>query len=98
MNTFAIHPSLSQWLFFCHNGILPIVLIKNHTDSETAFILKINPVIKRYGFDSMQTGKAIMSIIGSSHFAFMHDGEVRLYGDYKEICGIYYSNLRWLNI
>lgn len=92
------HPFKRDNVWFMHNGVLPIVPVKNHTDSETAFILKIYPVIKKYSFDSIQTDKAIMSIIGSSRFAFMHDGEVRLYGDYKEIGGIYYSNLRWMYI
>ena len=31
----------------------------------------------------------------SSKFAMMYKGKVKLYGDYKELDGVYYSNLRW---
>ena len=68
------------------------------TDSEIVFRYQIYPdVVQRYGYGTKQADWAIRQICGnSSRFAMMYQGEVRLYGDYKIVDGVYYSNLRWL--
>lgn len=81
--------------WFAHNGILDITPVGDKTDSETAFIKLFVPAIKRYGFDSEELSDKVFDIIGSSKFAFLHEGKVRLYGDFKKIDGVYYSNLHW---
>ena len=43
----------------------------------------------------MEAEKTINSVIGSSRFAFMHNGKVSLYGSYQKLNGVYYSNMRW---
>lgn len=81
--------------WFMHNGILDIEPIGDKTDSETAFIKLFVPAIKRYGFDSPELSDRVFDIIGGSKFVFMHDGKFRLYGDFKKIDGVFYSNLIW---
>lgn len=66
------------------------------TDSEIAFRTMVYPAIKKYGYGSQEVYRLINSFIGYSKFALMYRGEVRLYGDYTKINGVYYSNLRWL--
>ena len=90
------HPFSLGDIYFAHNGVLPIYPIGDMTDSETAFRAKIYPIIQRYGYGSSQADWTIRQICGFSRFAMMYKGEVRLYGDYKILDGIYYSNLRWL--
>lgn len=38
----------------------------------------------------------MIAAAGSSRFAMIYKGKVKLYGDYTKLNGIYYSNLRWL--
>lgn len=90
------HPFSLDGIYFAHNGILPICTVGDMTDSETAFIAKIYPAILKYGYGSSQADWAIRQLCGYSRFAMMYKGEVRLYGDYRILDGIYYSNLRWL--
>lgn len=90
------HPFRKDSVYFAHNGILNIRPIGDKTDSETAFRRFIYPSIVHYGYGSIQADQVIKQIIGYSKFALMCNGEVRLYGDYKILDGVYYSNLRWL--
>ena len=64
------------------------------TDSEIAFRMKIYPEIQRFGYGTKQADWAIKQICGYSRFAMMYQGEVRLFGDYKILNGIYYSNFK----
>ena len=90
------HPFNEGDVYFAHNGILPITPAAGKTDSETAFRRVVYPAIERYGYHSGEVGRVINSIIGLSKFALMYKGDVRLFGDYTAIDGVYYSNLRWL--
>ena len=90
------HPFSEDGVYFAHNGILPITPAAGRTDSETVFRRIVYPAIARYGYHSSDVDNIINSIIGWSKFALMHKGEVRLFGEYKTIGGIYYSNLRWI--
>lgn len=90
------HPFKANDVVFAHNGILDIMPIGDMTDSETAFLHIIYPAIQRYGLDSKQTEDAIYSIIGYTRFAIIQGDDVRLYGDYQQIDGVYYSNLRFM--
>jgi len=80
---------------FAHNGVLPIPSKNDMTDSEICFRTMLMPVINKYGLDSKQLDNAVWDVIGSSKFAFMKDGKIKSYGDFKRINGVYYSNLRW---
>ena len=86
------HPFEKNGVYFAHNGVLPIRPIEDKTDSETAFIRKLYPAIEKYGFYSPKVDKAVEEIIGWSKFAFMKDGEIRYFGDFKKSNGRLYSN------
>lgn len=89
------HPFKKGDIYFAHNGILDITPYKDKTDSETAFIKYVYPVAEKYGIDSDETAYAVSQIIGSSRFALMQGDKVRLFGDFIEIGGIYFSNVRF---
>lgn len=88
------HPFKHKDVYFAHNGILGIKPIKDKTDSETAFIKRFAPIIDNYGFHSPELTKAVNRIIGYSKFAFLRDTEVLTFGQFHEIEGCLYSNLR----
>jgi hypothetical protein len=90
------HPFVENGVYFAHNGVLNVYPVGDMTDSEIAFRTMVYPAIKKYGYGSQDVYRLINSIIGYSKFALMYRGEVRLYGDYTKINGVYYSNLRWL--
>lgn len=90
------HPFRQNGVYFAHNGILDIEPIKDMTDSETAFRTQIMPIIKHFGYDSRYLNFVVQEIIGSSRFAMMHKGKVKLFGSFQEMNGCYYSNLRFL--
>lgn len=79
--------------WFMHNGILSVTPFKGKTDSETAFRTLLAPVIKKYGLYSRELQAAANSIIGSSKFAFLQNGNIKLFGKFYEYKGCYYSNL-----
>ena len=90
------HPFAENGVYFAHNGVLNVYPVADMTDSEIAFKTMVYPAIKKYGYGSQEVYRLINSFIGYSKFALMYRGEVRLYGDYTKINGVYYSNLRWL--
>ena len=90
------HPFVENGVYFAHNGVLNVTPVADMTDSEIAFKWQVYPAIVKYGFGNSQADWYIRHVCGSSRFAIMYKGKVRLYGDYKELKGIYYSNLRWL--
>lgn len=90
------HPFNENGVYFAHNGILGIRPDGNMTDSETAFRTIIYPAIERYGYGAKEADRIIESIIGYSKFALMYKGDVKLYGEYANVDGVYYSNLRWI--
>lgn len=90
------HPFVENGVYFAHNGTLNVCPVGDMTDSEIAFRMKIYPEIQRFGYGTKQADWAIRQICGYSRFAMMYQGEVRLFGDYKILNGVYYSNLRWL--
>lgn len=92
------HPFNIGDVYFAHNGILNIKPKADMTDSETAFKQIIYPAITQYGLDSIEVNDVIAGLIGFSKFAIMQNNNVRLYGDYRKIKGIYYSNLRFIGL
>lgn len=90
------HPFVENDVYFAHNGVLNVYPVADMTDSEIAFRTMVYPAIKKYGYGTQEVYRLINSFIGYSKFALMYRGEVRLYGDYTKINGVYYSNLRWL--
>ena len=66
------------------------------TDSEIFFRSQVYPLVMKYGYESKMTESIMMANAGSSKFAMMYKGKVKLYGDYTKLNGVYYSNLRWL--
>ena len=82
---------------FAHNGILDIPTIGDKTDSETAFLTRFVPVLRKYGLDSKKLDMAVAEIIGASRFAFLSpEGEVRLFGRwYEGTDGCFYSHIPW---
>ena len=92
------HPFCENGVYFAHNGILNINPLGDMTDSETVFKTYIYPAIARYGYNSREVDCIIHSVIGCSRFALYYRGDVRLYGHYECLNGVYYSNIRWLCI
>lgn len=66
------------------------------TDSEIFFRNEVYPLVMKYGYESKVIESLISAAAGSSKFAMMYKGKVKLYGSYMKLNGIYYSNLRWL--
>jgi len=85
-------------VFFAHNGCLPYYPKNDITDSEYVFKTVFVPYIKRYGFGSKALAEAVQTIIGGSKFAFLHvpTGNVRMFGNFENYNGCYYSNFRWM--
>ncbi len=90
------HPFVENGVYFAHNGVLPIQSVNDMTDSEIFFRRKVYPLVMKYGYESKVTESMMMASAGSSKFAMMYKGKVKLYGDYTKLNGVYYSNLRWL--
>ena len=81
---------------FAHNGVLKIAAHNDMTDSET-FFKQLIGVINAYGYNSQEVEYHIEKSIDYSKFAFMNSNKIHLYGDFKKIDGIYYSNTTFLN-
>lgn len=90
------HPFVENGVYFAHNGVLPIQSVNDMTDSEIFFRSQVYPLVMKYGYESKVTESMMMAAAGSSKFAMMYKGKVKLYGDYTKLNGVYYSNLRWL--
>lgn len=90
------HPFKIDSICFAHNGVLSIPVKNDMTDSETAFKW-LYPTIKKYGLESKELDNKVKQIIGYSKFAFLCGDKIKLYGDFRQIDGVYYSNLRWRN-
>lgn len=90
------HPFVQGNTFFAHNGILSVTPIGDKTDSETAFIKYIYPAIARYGLHSQQVKRVVDRLIGFSKFAIIQGDDHALFGQFENIGGVYYSNLRFL--
>lgn len=90
------HPFVENGVYFAHNGVLPIQSVNDMTDSEIFFRSEVYPLVMKYGYESKIVESLISAAAGSSKFAMMYKGKVKLYGNYLKLNGIYYSNLRWL--
>ena len=83
--------------YFMHNGILSGITVRgDKTDSECAFRDLLLPYIKRYGLNSKKVADCANQIRGYSKFALLQGENVRLFGDFINAKGCYYSNLRFL--
>lgn len=90
------HPFKYDGVFFAHNGVLNVEAQDDRTDSETAFRNILIPIIESRGLLSKELTYAVNQIIGSSKFAFMHEGKILTFGRYTKHEGRYYSNTRHL--
>lgn len=79
-------------MWFAHNGVLDIESKNDMTDSEICFRERLIPAFNKYGFGTKQFDMVVERERETSRFAFMYNGEIRLYGNYTEINGVYYSN------
>ena len=91
------HPFKEGDIRFVHNGVLRIETRNDMTDSETFFKNDVMPVVKQCGFGSVGLRKFMLERAGYSKFALMKGSEISVYGDFQEIEGCHYSNLRFLN-
>ena len=89
------HPFNINDVYFAHNGILSVRPMRDKTDSETAFIRYLYPYIEQYGLHSPEVEKMVYNLIESSKFAFMQGDDVRLFGNFEQMDGCYFSNLRF---
>ena len=88
-----VHPFKIGDVAFAHNGILNIDNYKDLTDSETAFKYLLTPAIRTFGFGSKGFERSVEAIIGGSRFAFVSDkGLVKMYGNFVQDYGCYFSN------
>lgn len=93
------HPFVDErsGVAFAHNGILTSVKpIKDKTDSETAFITRFVPVIRKYGITSRELAAEARDVLGngSSKLIFMDsEGHVVRFGNwYTGEDGCFYSH------
>lgn len=91
------HPFKCNDIYFAHNGILSIQPKGDMTDSETAFRNLLMPIIESKGLQSQELKDAVEAIIGTSKFAFMHEGKILTFGKYTKHEGRYYSNMRHIS-
>lgn len=85
------HPFYYRGITLMHNGVLPIQPLKDRTDSET-YLRRIAPGLSRYGLNSGYASEALT--IPGSRFAVAMDGAIRLFGEFSEFGGLYFSNTR----
>lgn len=100
INEANCHPfvDVMSGVAFAHNGILNIEPIGDKTDSETAFITKFVPVIRKHGIAGPELERAVDAVIGASRFIFMDsDARVRMFGHWYKSSydGCFYSHLPW---
>ena len=81
--------------WFMHNGVLDITPKGDTTDSETAFREILAPTIAMFGLSSEELRCNVRNIIGGSRFAFMQGDRVKLFGQYEQWLGCWFSNLRF---
>ena len=83
--------------YFMHNGVMGWAQpCKDETDSEWVFRKYLQPCIDKYGIESEELQRLSARLIGGSKFAFLQGGNVRLFGDFAQMNGLYFSNLRFL--
>lgn len=81
---------------FAHNGVLPIIPYQDKTDSETAFIRLFKPIIAKCGLYSAELRDMVDAVIGGSKFAFIDEnGNIKTFGRFIDVNGVYYSNLNF---
>ncbi len=83
-------------VYFMHNGVMYAPRRDDMTDSEINFREYVAPAINEFGYGSEGADRVINLVRGTSRFAIMKGSDVRLYGDFIERDGCYYSNLRFL--
>ena len=91
------HPFKAGDIRFAHNGVLHIETKNDMTDSETFFKNNVMPVVNKYGFGSAMLQTFMAGHAGYSKFAMMKNDKISLYGNFEQLDGCYYSNLRFLN-
>jgi len=91
------HPFVANYnnreIFFAHNGILPIQVRGDMTDSETEFRNILAPAAFTFGIRSERFKALVDREIYSSKFAFMENGEISLFGSWIAEGGLFWSNL-----
>lgn len=92
------HPFYKGGVWFAHNGVLPLPAKHDRPDSYVYFMETIWPAMRKYGYDSPEVGTELALTARRYHskFATLKNGEMRLYGDFTERNGCYYSNLNHL--
>ncbi|MDR1553055.1 MAG: class II glutamine amidotransferase [Prevotellaceae bacterium] len=89
------HPFKDKDTFFAHNGVLSIETRNDKTDSETFFKEYVMPFIRKYSFDSDEFRTLISAYDSLNRFAIMKAGVIKLFGNFQELEGCYFSNLRF---
>ena len=84
-------------VWFAHNGVLPIDSVNDKTDSEIFFRTEFIPCVNRFGYDSKEVWQKADEARCSSRFIFMKGGNVKVLGEWHELDGVLYSNMRWQN-
>lgn len=86
-------------IWFAHNGVLPIVSKNDMTDSEIFFREVFIPILNEV-YDGDIDAPGLWQFVdrrrGSSRFIFMHGDDIRMFGQWYERQGVFYSNLNWL--
>lgn len=91
------HPFREDDIYMAHNGIFHKAKCHSDmTDSETVLITIIAPIIQNLGWNNRMAHRIISETCSNtSRIALMHNGEIRLFGQFYNIDGCYYSNLRF---
>ncbi|MGM9686566.1 MAG: class II glutamine amidotransferase [Bacteroidaceae bacterium] len=82
--------------WFMHNGVLPVNPKEDITDSEFVFRTYLAKDLRVHHIYSRDFAKTVGQVIGGSRFAFMQNGNLRVFGKFFEYNGCFYSNLNHL--
>ncbi len=82
---------------FMHNGVLNIPSVNDMTDSEICFRRKIMPALTEDKFEVTDKVKEVINgVIGSSKFAMLINGKMKLFGRWEKYGDLICSNTRFL--
>jgi predicted glutamine amidotransferase len=91
------HPFTNgKGLYFAHNGVLPIQSVDNKTDSQILFDAVLAPAAEIYGLYSHTFSQIVDSVRETSKFAFLDKCGVQTFGNFENVNGLLFSNLRGL--
>lgn len=83
-------------VYFAHNGVLPYHPTKDITDSEKFFRCSFLPNMRHIQLGSEHFSNFINYFSQGQRYAVMKDNKIYIFGQFYDMNGILYSNLRFI--